>query len=133
MTTTAPPPTTAEVLAVTELSYIAQLQQHTVWRSWSNHGDLTTHYLVDMDRQHLLNVRGQLSRMAGELHEQHLDQLARAWRVGTLTDDEFWAQHAAVRLATPQEWLDAQPLLIQIDQLTRTPAPARGLLRRWWR
>lgn len=125
---TAPP-----VLAVTELSYDALLQQHTVWRSWSNRGDLTTHHLVDMDRQHLLNVRARLGRMAPELHERHLDQLARAWRVGTLTDEQFWAQHAAVRLASPQEWLDAQPLLIQIDQLTRRPAPARGLLRRWRR
>ena len=132
MTTTTPPPV-SEVLAVTELSFTAQLQQHTVWRSWSNHGDLTTYYLADMDRQHLLNVRAQLSRMAHELHEQHCDQLARAWRVGTLTDDQFWTQHAAVRLASPQEWLDAQPLLIQIDQLTRRPAPARGLLRRWRR
>jgi len=131
MTTTAPP--VPEVLAVTELSFTALLQQHTVWRSWSNHGDLTTHYLADMDRQHLLNVRAQLGRMAPELHHLHLDQLTRAWRVGTLTDEEFWAQHGAARLTGPQEWLDAQPLVIQIDQLLREPAPARGLLRMWRR
>lgn len=133
MTITTASPTTAEVLAVTELSYDALLQQHTVWRSWSRHGDLTTHLLVDMDRDHLINVRAHLGGMAVQLHELHLDQLARDWRTHRLSEEEFLERHALARQTSPQAWLDAQPLVIQIDQLTRRPAPARGLLRRWRR
>lgn len=133
MTVTSSPPTVSQVLAATELSYSALLQQHTVWRSWSSRGDLTTHYLVDMTRDHLRSVRAHLRAMAPTLHRLHLNQLTRDYRAHRITDEEFRELHSVVLRSDPQQWLDAQPLVIAIDRLIRRPARARGLLRRWQR
>jgi hypothetical protein len=126
-------PTVSDVLAATELSFDALLQQHTVWRSWAADGELTTHFLVDMEMSHRVHVRRCLRQMAPQRRDLHLDQLARDYKAHRITEDQFLERHAAVRRSTAEQWLDAQPLVIQLDNLTREAMPARGLLRRFRR
>ncbi|MDN5859952.1 MAG: hypothetical protein L0H84_15160 [Pseudonocardia sp.] len=111
------------------------LQQAIIWRSYSDHGRLTTHYIDDMSERHRRRVLAWLRAHADMLRDFHADHLTHRQKLGAIKLDQWSAQLAALDATTPAVWLDEQPLVRRLADLTpREPQPRRGLLHRWrWR
>lgn len=117
---------------------VALLGQAIIWRSYGDEGRLVTRYVDDMGTWHRRRVLRWLREHAPMLRDWHADELTRRQRLGKLTLHQWGAELAALDATSPEVWLDEQPLVRRLAELTpSTPVPVRRLFirnpRRWWR
>lgn len=115
------------------------LGQAVIWRSYGDESRLVTLYLDAMGTRHQRRVLAWLREHARMLRDFYADDLTQQQRMGKLELEEWGALLAALDATSPEVWLEEQPLVRRLVQLTpRPPAlPARRLFianpRRWWR
>lgn len=110
---------------------VALLGQAVIWRSYGDEGQLVTLYVDDMAPAHRARVLAHLRSRAHQYRDNAADRITLRERMGYLDHAEWIAALRKLDRQPAEMWLEEQPLVRRLVQLTpRQPSPARGLLGR---